>query len=71
MRFLELTIPSQSELGDFILSHFKSNKSKLSRDELAELVRGHFVYFQNKPKSLRLCLFYLIKSLKKAKLRFI
>ena len=49
MRFLEIQISAASELGESILSHFKSNKHELSKDDLTKLVRGHLVYFQNKP----------------------
>ena len=49
MIFLDLPIPAQTELGDYIISHFSSSGQKISLEELSQLVREHKVYFQNKP----------------------
>jgi 23S rRNA pseudouridine1911/1915/1917 synthase len=49
MRFIEVQIPSGSELGEFILAYFKSHKAELTKEQLTEHVKSHLVYFQNKP----------------------
>ncbi len=49
MQFLELIAKDRSELSKVIFDEFKKNKTDLTREDLNNLVRGHQVYFQNKP----------------------
>ncbi len=49
MFFLEIPIAANTELGESILSYFKKNNAKISKDEIIKLIREHKVYFQNKP----------------------